>query len=110
MKIITDKGNVFTIEICDGGTVLTTPETLDEEQVADLAATYKFFDSLRRGRVCNGNGYAGPINGIYYVQNSATKQEICPSCGGKGVSQYSALSTDVACSEFGRAGWIQNKR
>ena len=107
MKIITDKGNVFTIEKSDFGAVLTTSETLDQEKADDMTAAY---DVLKGFKGACKQGYAGPINGIYYVQNSATKQEICPSCGGKGVSQYSALSTDVACSEFGRAGWIQNKR
>ena len=107
MKIITDKGNVFTIEICNGGAVLTTPETLDEEQVADLAATYEFFDSLRRGRVCNGNGYAGPINGIYFVPNSTTSRDCtCPRCDGVGWIYSSAVDSGSRCSRCGGRGKI----
>ncbi len=107
MKIITDKGNVFTIEICNGGAVLTTPETLDEEQVADLAATYEFFDSLRRGRVCNGNGYAGPINGIYFVQHSTGSMDrTCPRCDGAGWIYSSAVESGAKCTRCRGTGRI----
>jgi hypothetical protein len=98
MKILTDKGNVFTIETCDGGAVLTTSETLDQEKVDDMTAAY---EALR--------GFI-PTYGIWSkasVRESTTSRGYrCPNCDGVGWIYSSAVESGSKCTRCRGTGRI----
>ena len=98
MKIITDKGNVFTIEKSDFGAVLTTSETLDQEKADDMTAAY---EALR--------GFI-PTYGIWSkasVRESTTSRGYrCPNCDGVGWIYSSAVESGSKCTRCRGTGRI----